>query len=414
MIRLLNDRGRALEIGCRAREHVLALHDEQRLLTLLNSRRRQPSCESDNREGCVSDLRVLMITQKVDLDDDVLGFTHVWVNKLAGRAKHLHVLALSVGRHKLHDNVTLYSMGKEQGAGRLRRFVKFHRVVAPLVLRRQVDLVFVHMAPLYTILAAPWTRLARVPMVLWYAHGHVSRTLRIAHRLVERVVSSTREGFRVPSQKLVVVGQGIDTDFFRPTEGSRPKSPFTLLSVGRISPVKDYETLLAAADVLINQRGYRDLQFVLVGGAGTTEQEAYIQHLQALAKARNLEARIQFVGSVPHGRVLGYYQQADAFVSTSRTGSLDKAGLEAMACGLPVLTCNEAFTSILGGFSNRLMFEKGNVNGLVERVLELIKLRSESQAAYGGVLREVVLQEHGVERLMSRIVDVFEEAAGIA
>jgi hypothetical protein len=32
MIRLLNDPGRALEIGCRAREHVLVLYDEQRLL----------------------------------------------------------------------------------------------------------------------------------------------------------------------------------------------------------------------------------------------------------------------------------------------------------------------------------------------------------------------------------------------
>jgi len=27
-------------------------------------------------------MRVLMITQKVDLDDDILGFTHSWLNKL--------------------------------------------------------------------------------------------------------------------------------------------------------------------------------------------------------------------------------------------------------------------------------------------------------------------------------------------
>jgi hypothetical protein len=122
----------------------------------------------------VSDLRVLMITQKVDLDDDVLGFTHTWVNELAERVAHLHVLALLVGRCELRDNVMLYSMGKERGAGRLRRFLKFNRVVAPLMLRRQVDVVFVHMVPLYALLAALWTKLARVPMVLWYAHGHVS------------------------------------------------------------------------------------------------------------------------------------------------------------------------------------------------------------------------------------------------
>jgi len=37
--------------------------------------------------GAVSHPRVLMITQKVDLDDDILGFTHTWVNKLAERVK---------------------------------------------------------------------------------------------------------------------------------------------------------------------------------------------------------------------------------------------------------------------------------------------------------------------------------------
>ena len=151
----------------------------------------------------VSGLRVLMITQKVDLDDDVLGFTHAWVNKLAEKVGWLYVLALAVGRHKLHDNVTLCSMGKERGAGRLRRLMNFTRIVAPLVLRHQVDVVFVHMCPIYAVLSAPWAELARVPMVMWYAHGHVSYTLKVAHWLVERVVSSTSEGFRLPSEKLV-------------------------------------------------------------------------------------------------------------------------------------------------------------------------------------------------------------------
>ena len=59
-----------------------------------------------------------MITQKVDLGDDVLGFTHTWVNKLAQRVDRLHVLALPVGRHELAENVELYSIGKEREAGK--------------------------------------------------------------------------------------------------------------------------------------------------------------------------------------------------------------------------------------------------------------------------------------------------------
>ncbi len=362
----------------------------------------------------MSDLRVLMITQKVDLDDDVLGFTHTWVNELAERVAHLHVLALSVGRCELRANVTLYSMGKERGAGRLQRFFNFNRVVALLVLRRRVDVVFVHMVPLYALLAAPWTKLVHVPMVLWYAHGHVSYTLKVAHWLVERVVSSTAEGLRLPSKKLIVVGQGIDTDVFKPVEAPRPDQPFTVISVGRISPVKDYETLLSAADTLINQQGRSDLRFVVVGGAGTVEQEEYVQHLQELVEARRLEAHVQFVGSVPHGRVVDYYRQADAFASTSRTGSLDKAGLEAMACGLPLLTCNEAFTNVLGDFSNKLMFEEGNVDDLTRKILNVIEVRTESQAVFERALREIVVQEHDVKRLMNQITSVFEGVVNFA
>jgi glycosyltransferase involved in cell wall biosynthesis len=361
----------------------------------------------------VSDLRVLMITQKVDLDDDVLGFTHAWVNKLAERVAQLHVLALSVGRHELHDNVTLYSMGKGQGAGRLRRFVNFNRVVAPLVLRCQVDVVFVHMAPLYAILAAPWAKLVRVPMVLWFTHKSVNWKVKLAHWLVDRVVTASAESFRVSSDKVVVTGHGIDTKVFKPAEGLRAERPFTVLSVGRISPIKDYETLVGAADILVNREEHRDFRFVVVGGAGTAEQEEYVHHLRELVKASCLEAHVEFVGSVPHGRVADYYRQASAFVGTSRTGSLDKAGLEAMACGLPLLTCNEAFTHVLGDFSDMLMFDKGNADDLAEKILDVVEIKTESRLVLERVLRDIVVQEHDIERLINRITRVFKELVKI-
>lgn len=77
-----------------------------------------------------------MITQKVDLDADILGFTHTWVNKLAERVEKLYVLSLAVGRRSLRENVELYSMGKERGHSRLERLVNFNRVVAGLFLNK--------------------------------------------------------------------------------------------------------------------------------------------------------------------------------------------------------------------------------------------------------------------------------------
>jgi len=363
------------------------------------------------RLRAVSDLRVLMITQKVDLDDDVLGFTHAWVNKLAEKVEQLYVLALAVGRHKLRENVTLYSMGKERGAGRLRRFVNFTRIVAPLILRRQVDVVFIHMVPLYAILAAPWAKLARVPMVMWYTHKSVTRTLKLAHWLVDRVVTASPESFRLLSDKVVVTGHGIDTEVFRPTGEPRPERPFTVLSVGRISPIKDYETLIEAADILVNKRGRRDLHFVVVGDAGTPEQVAYRERLLAEVQRRELADYFEFVGAVPHWRVVTCYQQADLLINLCPTGGLDKVVLEAMACGVVPLTSNSAFRLVLGVLSPHLVLDEGDAYGLADRMDSLSRLSTSERKELGARLRAIVVQQHSVQSLVRRLVEEWKHVA---
>ncbi|MDY7041985.1 MAG: glycosyltransferase family 4 protein [Chloroflexota bacterium] len=356
----------------------------------------------------MSGLRVLMITQKVDLEDDLLGFAHTWVNELAGRVAHLYVLALAVGRHELRENVTLYSMGKERGAGRLRRLVNFTRVVAPLVLRRRVDVVFVHMIPLYAILAAPWTKLARVPLVMWYTHKHVGPALRVAHALVNKVVTASEESFRLPSDKVVVTGHGIDTEIFKPLDGFHPERPFTVLSVGRLSPIKDYETLIEAADILVNRQGRRDLRFVVVGDAGTPEQVAYRERLLAEVRQRGLEDSFEFVGAVPHERVAEHYQEADVFVNLSHTDSLDKAVLEAMACGVVPITSNPAFEPLLGMLAPQLMFAKGDALELVNTIEKLAQISTTERQAWKVELRTLIVRQHSVRGLMDRLQEVID------
>ena len=357
----------------------------------------------------MTDLRVLMITQKVDLDDDILGFTHTWVNKLAERVERLYVLALAVGRHSPRDNVELFSMGKERGNSRLERLVNFNRVVARLVLTRKVDLVFIHMCPRYAILAAPYAKLMRVPMVMWYAHGSVNPELRIAHSLVDKVVTSTREGFRLKSDKVSIVGQGIDTDRFKPLDIGKEGDTKVILSVGRISPIKDYETLIEAADILVNEKGLEDLEFIIVGNAGTEAQKGYFDKIQEMVKKCRLEKFFRFVGPVPHFEVVRHYQNCDIFVNLSPTGALDKAALEAMACAKMPLVCNESFNEVFGDYLDMLMFEKENAGDLAEKVLDVIEMNENLRKILKWELRDIVTREHNVDRLIDRLVGAFQE-----
>jgi glycosyltransferase involved in cell wall biosynthesis len=182
-------------------------------------------------------MNVLMVTQRLDMDDDVLGFVHGFIKCLSNKVAGLGIICLEQGRTDLPAKVKIFSMGKEQGRGRLGRFINYQRAMAHLAPKAQV--IFGHMNPVYTILAAPWAKLFRRKMVMWYAHGYVGNRLKLAHWLADSVVTATSAGFRIPSHKVRVIGQCIDTNRFYPSPQKRPKGCFKLLSLGRISPVTD-------------------------------------------------------------------------------------------------------------------------------------------------------------------------------
>ncbi len=356
-------------------------------------------------------MRVLMITQKVDLDDDILGFTHTWVNKLAERVERLYVLALAVGRHSLRDNVELFSMGKERGNSRLERLVNFNRVVAKLVLGRKVDLLFIHMCPRYAILAAPYAKLMRVPIVMWFTHRSVNNELRIAHRLVDKVVTASKESFRLKSNKVVITGHGIDTDRFKLLDVRKEGNTKVILSVGRISPIKDYETLIKAADILVNRNGVQNVRFVIVGGVPLRAQEQYFAGLKEMIADLGLTQHFQFAGAIPYDEVALYYQNCVLTVNMCPTGGADKAVLEGMACGKPTVVCNKTFAPILGEDAPSLLFKEKDTTDLAEKILAILRLDEETRRALSSRVREMVVKMHSVDGLMERIVAVFATCA---
>ena len=192
-------------------------------------------------------MKLLIITQKVDNQDDVLGFMHRWIEQFAAQCEQVTVICLFEGRHALPANVRVFSLGKEKGVSRLEYLVRFFRIIWRE--RAAYDSVFVHMNQIYVLLGGLLWRALGKRVALWYAHGAVPSSLRVAEKMVNTVFTSTKSGFRLPSKKIRVVGQGIDTDFFCP-KAREDAQGFRIVVVGRISPIKDYETLILAAEKL--------------------------------------------------------------------------------------------------------------------------------------------------------------------
>jgi|YelNatPaOPRAMG01_1025707.scaffolds.fasta_scaffold07905_7 glycosyltransferase involved in cell wall biosynthesis len=350
-------------------------------------------------------MRVLMVTQAVDLDDPVLGFTHTWVNALARRVEQLHVMTLVAGRHHLADNVVLHAYGPPGAShNRLSRWWFYNQHFTRLILSSRVDVVFIHMIPRWVLLAAPYAKMHQVPILLWYTHRQVTLQLRLAHCLADRVVTASPESYGLKDAKVIVVGHGVDTDLFCPAPDIQPVSR-SVLAVGRLSPIKDYETLIRAAHILVHQRGQKDWHFTIVGEASPTTAD-YEAKLRMLVANLGLQTHVTFAGAVPNAMLPDLYRSHSVSVNLCPTGGMDKVVLESLACGTPVLVCNWTFVPLLGQHAEQLMFHEGNAADLADHLERLASLSAKERGDLVEPLREKVSTEYSVDILMDRVMDV--------
>src|SRR5262249_21960920 len=147
-------------------------------------------------------------TQAVDLDDPVLSFFHAWIEEFAKNAEHVHVICLKEGRHTLPKNVSVHSLGKENGRSRTKYLFRLYKYV--IGLRREYDLVFVHMNPEYLVAVGWLWRLMRKVVGLWYIHPRSSWCLRKGMKFAHVIFSASQQSFPHVTRKLMPVGLGVD------------------------------------------------------------------------------------------------------------------------------------------------------------------------------------------------------------
>jgi glycosyltransferase involved in cell wall biosynthesis len=340
-------------------------------------------------------VHLLFITQKVDKADWLLGFTHGWLKALARKVDRLTVICLEQGQTDLQANVRVISLGKERGVGRWGRGLAFGRALAASI--GQVDGVFAHMSPAFAIVAAPFAKLRGLPLVLWYTHRHVDSKLRLATWLSEAVVTASPESFQLPSNKVRVLGHGIDPEQFSP-QPAETQDKKLLLAVGRLSPIKRYELLAEATRIL--QLRQLPIRTAIAGDdpPGDTAYGDYVRELSA--------GRVEFLGAVPHAQISAWYHRCAVAVNLCPTGGLDKAVLEAMFCARPVLVTNQSFAPLLGEEGRAwLVGETGNA--VIEGLVDL--LNDPSSQAKAEAVRARALAAHSLDGLMDRLVTLFTD-----
>ncbi|MFA5318150.1 MAG: glycosyltransferase family 4 protein [Patescibacteria group bacterium] len=373
-------------------------------------------------------MKLLIVTQKVDINDDVLGFMHGWIAEFAKNCEQVTVICLKQGQFDLPHNVKILSLGKEHIsqkskvhqpaslreallAGKVKSKLKytfnFYKYIWQE--KKNYNHVWVHMNPEYILLGGLFWRLMGKKISLWYAHGQATWKLRMAEKIVNIIFTSTNSGCRIKSKKIKIIGQGIDIKNYElriKNYELEKNNNFKIVTVGRISPVKDYETLIKAVE-LLNKAGMK-LQVDIIGGAGLPEQKKYLVSLEKMVQDKELGDVVNFIGPVPNKNIVKHLQSSDLFVNMSHTGSLDKAIAEAMSCGLPILTCNEALEEVLGNYEEMLMYNKGDYCALADKIKFIAEMDINKKIKLGKDLREIIVKNHSLEGFIINIISAIQ------
>ncbi len=232
---------------------------------------------------------------------------------------------------------------------------KAYKDLKKLILEEKYDLVHTH-----TPVASAITRLVckniKGTKVFYTAHGfHFHKGAPIKNWLIyyplekwlakytDTLITINKEDYERAKSKFkakrveYIPGVGLDIDIFKNVvvdkvgkrqELSLPEDAFVVLSVGELNKNKNHEVVIRAIAKIKNPT----IHYVICGKGPL---ESYLNNLAAeLGVSKNVHL-LGFRGDIPE-----ICKVADVFAFPSLREGLGMAALEAMACGLPIITSN--------------------------------------------------------------------------
>ena len=145
----------------------------------------------------------------------------------------------------------------------------------------------------------------------------------------------------IPPDKIEVVGNGVDIQRFRPIDRRQaratlglPSEAHILISVGGLVERKGFHRVIAQLPLLLKR--WPNLLYLIVGGPSAEGNNR--AELEAQVAQLGLDNQVRFLGTIPPDQLAVPLSAADVFVLSTRNEGWANVFLEAMACGLPVVT----------------------------------------------------------------------------
>lgn len=240
----------------------------------------------------------------------------------------------------------------------------------------------------------------------------------LADRLIapsqERATGAVTLGY--PAERVSVIPNAVDASLFRPDESLRQAArrrlgaadhEVVVLAPCRMVPVKGVIDLAHALKRLGDLRDR--LRLVFAGDSGARAEEYELEVREAVRRSPFAD-RVTYLGRVPNQDMPSVYAAADIVALPSLKEATSIAGLEAMACGLPLVGTNVGgIPEILEHEQTGLLVEPGAPHELAVAIRRLVD-DPPLRAALGAAARRTVTDRFTWSAVAKRTVAVYRLA----
>ena len=217
----------------------------------------------------------------------------------------------------------------------------------------------------------------------------------------------------LPSPRIAVVPNGVDTDFYSPAHNSDklsirarlglPPDCFLVVNVARLDPVKDHFTAIFAFWHLY--KTYPNSRLLLVGDGPERSRILAFLHEHGL---RSVVLSLgQQINTLP------YYHAADCFLLTSLSEGMPLTVLEAMSCALPVVStaCGAVPEIIEHGKTGFVAPVRDDV--ALGKYLIYLARHPEQRDVMGNMGRAVCLKQYTWSKVVCAYAEIYDHMLGI-
>jgi len=337
---------------------------------------------------------LLLFNLEIDSDSKVLAAGLDWVRSFSEYCESVYVFSTHVGSYDLPKNVKVWELGGGGIYNKIRWVVMgFYSVLVCLRVKHP-RIVFHHMSQFTSIHPGLLFRLLSIKQGLWYAHAHKNLSLIIAEKIVNKTFTSAPGAFPVKSEKLMYLGQGVNTDAFQKVfKSNRGKPRVGLISIGRINKSKNLDELL----IDLHKKNKLEIEFI-----GRNDNQEYFDYLKILAKNKGL--KLELLNDKKYADIPDFLIKRKYYFCGTRI-AVDKAAIEAAASGCIIISNNKNVLQLTGMIKIYSSLNIAIPESLQSQIKVFEELSPKRIEQIQGEISQLTCELNNVKRTTKRVID---------